>query len=71
MINQGFFQQPQFRAAQWPLTSKMHQICGAPNLIQIKYPLKIVLMGIKSLEKHPGPSRVGHFFQNLVFSCPN
>ena len=40
MINQGFFLRPQSGAAQWSLTSKMHQICGAPNLIQKEIPSK-------------------------------
>ena len=43
----------------------MHAACAAPNLIRIKYHFRIVLAGIKSLEKLPGPSRVGHFFKIL------
>ena len=58
-------------AAQWPQTSKMQPVCAAPNLIRIKYPFKIILVGIKSLEKRPGPSRIGQFFQNLTIICAN
>ena len=29
----------------------------------------VIHVGIKSLEKPPGPSRVGQFFQNLTFIC--
>ena len=54
MINKGFFQQPQSLAAQWPRTSKMHQICGAPNFIQIKIPFKDVLYGCKINLKSSG-----------------
>ena len=32
-------------AAQWPLTLKMHQIFGAPNLIKIEIPFGVVLHG--------------------------
>ena len=49
----------------------MQQVCAAPNLIRMKYPFKIILMGIKYLEKRPGPSRFGQFFQNLTFTCAN
>jgi len=48
MINQGFFQQPQSIAAQWPRTSKMYQICGAPNFIQIKIPFSVALNECKN-----------------------
>ena len=71
MINQGFFLQPQSGAAQWPQTSKMQRVCAAPNLIQIKYPFEIILVIIKSLEKCPGPIRVGQFCQNLSFIFAN
>ena len=66
LMNQGFFLLPQSGAAQWPQTSKMHPVCAAPNLIRLKYPLKFVLSGIKSWEKCPWPSRVGHYFQNFM-----
>ena len=45
MVNQEFFLWPQSGAAQWPLTSKMHQICAAPNLIQKEIPFSVVLKG--------------------------
>ena len=35
----------------------MQPVCAAPNLIIIKYSFRIILVGIKSFEKHPGPSR--------------
>ena len=44
----------------------MQPVCAALNLIQIKYPFRIILVGIKSLEKRPGPCRVGHFFSKIV-----
>ena len=56
MISQGFFQQPQFRAAQSPLISKMHQICGAPHLIQIEIPFSVYDMVV-------GTGRDGQFAQ--------
>ena len=50
---------------------KMQRVCAAPDLIGMKYPFKNILMGIKYLEKRPGPSRFGQFFQNLTFICIN
>ena len=51
MINQGFFLQPKSGGAQWPRTSKMQPVCAAPNLIRIKYPFEIILVG-KNLLKN-------------------
>ena len=70
MIKQGFFLQSQSGAAQWPRTSKMQRACAAPNLIRTKYPFKIILLGIKSLEKRPVLSRIGHFFSEFdIYLC--
>ena len=64
MINQGFFLQPQSGAAQWPLTLKMCQICGAPNLIQKEIPFSVVLYAKTVL----GTGRDGQFGQmNIKF----
>ena len=62
MINQGFFLWPQCGAAQWPQTSKMHQFCGAPNLIQ-----KDFTAGLKYAKTVLGIGRDGQFAQMSNF----
>ena len=57
MIYQGFFLWPLSGAAQWPRTSKMHQICEAPNLFQKEIPFSVVLYNML------GTGRDGQFAQ--------
>ena len=63
MINQGFFLWPQSGAAQWPQTSKLHQICGAPNLIEKEIPLSV---GVKYAIIVLGTVRDGQFAKIIV-----